>query len=43
MTIENEKRSTLRLPTSGFNTALQKAYLKYPNGTREYVKKKSVF
>ncbi len=36
--LDNEKRSILGLPTSGFNATTQKAYLEYPDGTREYVK-----
>lgn len=36
--LDNEKRNILELPTSGFDTKTRRAYLKYPDGTREYVK-----
>lgn len=36
--LDNEKRNILGLPTSGFDAKTRRAYLKYPDGTREYVK-----
>lgn len=35
--LDNEKRNILELPTSGFDVTKRRAYLKYPDGTREYV------
>ena len=35
--LDNEKRNILGLPTSGFDATTRQAYLKYPDGTREYV------
>ena len=35
--LDNEKRRILGLPVSGFNPETKKAYLEFPDGTREYI------